>query len=369
MKQVESSAKTREEAIENALKDLGVEMYEVDKIEILDEGSKGFFGLGARPVRVKLIVENMPDEPKRSNKREPRESRESRERRSRNDRGGRDNRNRNNRGRDTQAREGNGKARKSERTEKQGRDATRQENKRKERPKKERNTKENTERKRSSAPVKNQQPEPKNEPPVDAAAQAAEEASFASISDEQGKEAAALLQEVIQKMGIINTVEFARAKDGSARLNVESPDSAILIGRKGRNLSALQYLINRMISRQDDAENTERLVVDVEGYVDRRRAALEDMARTFAKKAKDLQRNMRLKPMSPQERRIIHLALQDDDELRTFSLGDSLYRSIIISPKNARQDRSRNNNRGGRGRNGHHRHNVEDDFDAGRFGD
>ena len=87
-------------------------------------------------------------------------------------------------------------------------------------------------------------------------------------------------------MDLAGTVEFLRMEDGSSRLNVTSEDSAILIGRKGRNLSAMQYLINRIISRNDTAENTERLVVDVEGYVDRRRASLKDMARTFAERAK-----------------------------------------------------------------------------------
>ena len=62
MKAVEASAKTREEAIQKALSELGVEMYEVDKIEILDEGSKGLFGLGARPIKVKVIVEHLSDD-------------------------------------------------------------------------------------------------------------------------------------------------------------------------------------------------------------------------------------------------------------------------------------------------------------------
>jgi spoIIIJ-associated protein len=178
----------------------------------------------------------------------------------------------------------------------------------------------------------------------------------APITDEQGVEAATLLEEIIAKMGIAGTAAFVRSEDGSARINVSSEDSAILIGRKGRNLSAMQYLINRMISRGDTNENTERIVVDVEGYVDRRRESLEELARTMATRAKETQRNMRLKPLSPQERRIIHLTLQGDEEIRTFSLGESLFRSVVISPKNAvrpeRAPRSSRGNRGGRRRGG-----------------
>lgn len=205
---------------------------------------------------------------------------------------------------------------------------------------------------------------------------AAEEEAITAITDEQGNEAAALLRETIEKMGIQATVEFKRGSDNTACLSVASEDGAILIGRKGRNLSAMQYLINRMISHGDKAENTERLMVDVEGYVDRRRESLEEMARGLAARAKESGRVMRLKPLSPQERRVIHLALQEDAEVRTYSLGSSLYRSVVISPVNARpeQDRPRRRRpggggfrRGGRGNGGGRP--AESDFDAGQFGD
>ena len=79
MRAVEASAKTREEAIQNALKELGVEMYEVDKIEILDEGSKGLFGFGARPVKVRLVCEHL-QEPAKPKAERPAEDRGGRDR-------------------------------------------------------------------------------------------------------------------------------------------------------------------------------------------------------------------------------------------------------------------------------------------------
>src|SRR5690606_12840185 len=63
----------------------------------------------------------------------------------------------------------------------------------------------------------------------------------APITDEQGSEAAAILEEIITRMGIAGSATFVRSDDGSARINVSSEDSAILIGRKGRNLGAMQY--------------------------------------------------------------------------------------------------------------------------------
>jgi hypothetical protein len=137
-------------------------------------------------------------------------------------------------------------------------------------------------------------------------------------------------------------------------MNVESPDSAILIGRKGRNLQAIQYLLNRMM-RPEDGETVERFIVDIESYLDRRRESLEEMARHLAERAKETGRDVRVKPLSPQERRIIHLTLQDDPDIRTFSLGTSSIRTVVISPKNAVRTGGRDGGpsrrpRGGRGR-------------------
>lgn len=435
MKAVEASAKTREVAIQNALKELGVEMYEVDKIEVIDEGSKGLFGLGARPVRVRLVVESMHDEPQRdaeadarpprrgnrsrddrprgekrdergnrepqaarepATERAPRESNRGRsaEGKPRDERGeGKPRGERGERGRgqrdakpaaETQAKRGEreGQRNRPERKrgerqggEREGGDRQRNDRPRGDRQRGDRQRNGRTEAAAAGAPVEgdNAQDDFKQDrieqPKVD---------TTAPITDDQGSEASALLEEIITKMGIAATAAFVRSEDGSARINVASEDSAILIGRKGRNLSALQYLINRIISRGDTSENTERIVLDVEGYVDRRRESLQELALSMASRAKETQRNMRLKPLSPQERRIIHVTLQDDEEIRTFSLGESLFRSVVISPKNAtRPERTRSGrgSRGGRRRGGRGRSpelankNESQDIDVGAFGD
>jgi spoIIIJ-associated protein len=441
MQAVEASAKTREEAIQSALEELGVEMYEVDKIEILDEGSRGLFGFGARPVRVKLTVNNLPDKPVHTAKPaagEPREER-PREREGRRDRGeprggdrggdrgkrppqrpaAQENAPRRGRAEQVEQRPARGdrqdrpsrpergeRPARPDRPERQGPPPARQENRPQgprrpseaRPPQEKRPPRERTEPKRREAEPPRRAPEPAapalkdEDESLDLVAveevvsgtpvpQSREEECFEPISDELGNEAATVLREMIEKMGIEAVVTFARGEDNMARLNVESQDSALLIGRKGRNLSAMQYLINRMISQSDTAENTERLMVDVEGYVGRRRESLESMARNLADKAKATRRNMRLKPLSPQERRIIHLTLQDDPEIRTFSLGESLYRSVVISLANAAPERSggarrqgRGGGGGGRGRGTGRREPVRapqdtEDIDPGQFGD
>ncbi len=421
MKSVEASAKTRQEAIQSALDQLGVEMSDVDKIEILDEGSRGFLGLGARPVKVRITVEGLPDDaptrPAKGGQRPPRQERPRRgdrpDRSEQRDQGRRSaprgeqrqereqrvEQRREQRG--EQRQEGGGdqnrEARRDQKGNQRGEGRARQDNRDRNGGRRGRGGRDAKQRPAPSAqtdkterpPDKEKEPLPvqpdveldsellngaeseevlENAAPVD---RAHEEESFEPISDAQGTEAAALLHEVIQRMGIEAEVQFARAEDGSARLNVVSQDGAILIGRKGRNLSALQYIINRMISRGDIAENTERLVVDVEGYIERRRAALEAMARGLADKAKAHRRNMRLKPMSPQERRIIHLSLRDDPDVRTFSLGESLYRSVVISPVNARPERPRPQRfaGGGRRRIAARPRRQETEMEPGQFGD
>ncbi len=391
MKSVEASATTREDAIKKALDELGIEMYEADKIEILDEGSKGLFGFGARPVRVKVIAEHLEDDdkpssggPDRERGQSPREprgkaDREARPRRSagRNDRGKGGGRERTERGgRDGRGR-GGGQERGGRRKDGERKDGERKDSERKDSERKDSERKPRAERPaREDAPAapaareERAEPAPRKRPRPERDAE-----QYTPITDAQGREAAALLAEIIAKMGMKAEAVFERTEDGAARINVSSEDGAILIGRKGKSLSALQYLINRVLARSDSAENTERIVVDVEGYLDRRRTTLEAMALDFAKKAKETRRNIRMKPLSPQERRIVHVALEGDEDVRTFSHGDSLYRSVVISPKDARPDEprdSRGRGRGDRSRGGRHHAraaNNDDDIDAGQFGD
>lgn len=168
------------------------------------------------------------------------------------------------------------------------------------------------------------------------------------------------MHEIITLMGIEVKVTSETLENGEVTLKVDSPDSAILIGRKGRSLASLQYLVNRMIQRGEGDDAGERITVDIEGYLGRRQEALEDLASRLAQRAKETGRRQRTKPMSSQERRIIHLALEGDEEIRTFSVGDPAARYVIVAPKEEKggseDDRERSprerGGRGGRGRRG-----------------
>ncbi len=325
MREVQASAKTRKEAIQKGLNELGVELHEVD-IEIVDEGSKGLFGFGARDVKVRVSAEHLPDIPKEKPQRsESRQGQRNGNRKPDDSRGRRRRSSRPAPPRKAQASQGNSRDRDRDRDRYQDRGRKRIE-------------------------------EPQSKP-IDA-----EKAGILA------NEAAALLKEIIEKMGIEASVSSEVNEEG-VRLNVESPDSAILIGRKGRNLNAMQYLINRMVQHPDNEEaSVGRLIVDVEDYLQRRKDSLEDLALRLAARAKETSRKVRLKPLNPQERRIIHVTLQDDPDVRTFSVGDTLVRSVIIVPKGAERDddgqsrrrRGGQGGRGGRGGRGRGRRDYQD---------
>lgn len=399
MKVIESSGATREEAIQRGLKELGVEMHAVDRIDVIDEGSKGFLGMGKRPVRVRLSVEHSAvREPRESGRRDPIQERRPKrpQQQNRPNRGDAPSRDKGPVNKQSQGGRGRGGQRDGaaaqEKRGPEGRQGNRQDrgrnrdNNRDNNRDRNRQHRDNQQRRgadqrprqdpsqRRQAPASNKAASNVSEESMEAhrlaeqfeninsvavaeyaanemPSNAREEEIFESITDEQGNEAAALLKEIISNMDLAGEVTFARDNDGSARLHVESgDDGGILIGKRGITLEALQYLINRMLSRGDNNENTERVLVDVGDYVDRRRAMLRDMALAMAKQAKETRRNVRLKPLSPQERRIIHLTLEKDPEVRTFSTGDSLFRSVVISPVGERRGNTdRRNRNGGRG--------------------
>jgi spoIIIJ-associated protein len=154
---------------------------------------------------------------------------------------------------------------------------------------------------------------------------------FRAVSDPQAAETAKkILLDILRLLDVEATVDL---KEESERilLNIKGDGSGLLIGRKGQTLDALEYLINKIVHK--DAEEKKRIVVDTENYRLRREDSLVQLAQRLAEKAKRLGRPVTISPMSAHDRRIIHLALQDDKTLRTWSTGSGLYRKVIISPE------------------------------------
>lgn len=117
----------------------------------------------------------------------------------------------------------------------------------------------------------------------------------------------------------------------SAVLDVEGDDLGILIGRRGTTLSALQYLVNLMISHESQSHVL--VSVDVEHYHRRREESLYDLASRMADQVHQSGRAITLEPMSPAERRIVHLALAEDPDVSTGSVGSGEGRKVVIQPR------------------------------------
>ncbi len=139
------------------------------------------------------------------------------------------------------------------------------------------------------------------------------------------------VDEVLGRMKIdykINQVEY---EGGRVRVNIIGNDMGLLIGRKGETLNATQYIIGLIFNRQ--REDRIRIILDVEDYRKKREESLEALALRLSDKVKKTKKNVVMRPMSSQERRIVHTVLQADSQITTFSLGDEPNRKVVISLK------------------------------------
>lgn len=127
------------------------------------------------------------------------------------------------------------------------------------------------------------------------------------------------------------TIEEYEGDEGELILDITGDDLAVLIGRHGRTLDSLQFLISSITSRI--VGHRYPIVVDVEGYKARQRQKIEDIALNAADKAVDQDRSIKLRPMTPYERRIVHIALRRDDRVETVSEGEGRARRVVVSPR------------------------------------
>jgi len=224
MKGIEVEGKTVEEAIETALKQLGVKKEEVE-IDIVNEGKMGLFGLmGASPAKIKVCLKN-------------------------------------------------------------------------------------------KEAVPGQRP--------------------AEISPEHEKMVKDVVSELLRLTGVSAEVNISVA-GGRLLAEINSPDGALLIGKRGQTLDALQFIVNLIINRQlSQKAQAGRLVVvlDTENYRHKREIALENLAKNIADRVKQTGDKQEMEPMSPQDRRVIHLAIGDDPELNVNSEGEGIYRKIVVRRK------------------------------------
>ncbi|MFO7783186.1 MAG: RNA-binding cell elongation regulator Jag/EloR [Thermodesulfobacteriota bacterium] len=129
----------------------------------------------------------------------------------------------------------------------------------------------------------------------------------------------------------MDTKVAAQRVDGNINLNIEGDNSGLLIGRRGRTLDALQFIVNKIVNKT--LERKVRVVVDSERYRRRRRDSLRQLALRMGDKAKRIGKPVTTNPMNPADRRIVHLALKDDNRLDTRSRGEGLMKKVVIIPR------------------------------------
>jgi spoIIIJ-associated protein len=142
-----------------------------------------------------------------------------------------------------------------------------------------------------------------------------------------------VLEGILAHLGASCRIEARDGADSQVVIfGVSGAGSGLVIGRRGQTLDAIEYLLNRITARAED-EGLRRIVLDVEGYRERREESLEQLARRLARKVTQTGRVVTLNPMSPRDRRIVHLALQDSPGVVTRSQGVGYYRKVLILPE------------------------------------
>jgi spoIIIJ-associated protein len=120
-------------------------------------------------------------------------------------------------------------------------------------------------------------------------------------------------------------------EDKTLSIDLAGPEMGVLIGKRGQTLDSLQYLTNLAVNRS--SENYTRVKIDTEDYRRRRKETLENLAKNMASKVKRTKKAVTLEAMNPYERRIIHSALQNDNNVTTHSEGEEPYRYVVITLK------------------------------------
>lgn len=143
------------------------------------------------------------------------------------------------------------------------------------------------------------------------------------------KETEKFIKEITKHMYVDVTVKTS-VHENHVTYEMDGENIAILIGKRGQTLNALQYLAHLAINKQKDKYYT--VTLDAEGYRERRKETLEALAQKMADKAKHLNKKVALEPMPAYERKIIHSALQDIKDISTYSHGQEPHRHIVIKP-------------------------------------
>lgn len=141
------------------------------------------------------------------------------------------------------------------------------------------------------------------------------------------------LEKILSRLNITAEISSVRQDDGSLRLNIESDNPSLLIGRYGENLDSLQTILHIMLFKSTPAEELPEVIIDVDNWKTNRETELKELAAKVVQKVKFSNKPQSLSNLKPFERRIIHLNLENNPDVETRSEGEGRFRKLIISPK------------------------------------
>lgn len=155
------------------------------------------------------------------------------------------------------------------------------------------------------------------------------EVELAKVEEATIKACEEFLQNVLKTMDMEVEITSKVDEEGALSIEMSGKNMGILIGKRGQTLDSLQYLTNRVANKMQDGYV--RVKLDTEDYRRRRKETLENLAKNIAHKVKKTRRPVSLEPMNPYERRIIHSALQADRSVTTHSEGEEPYRRVVVT--------------------------------------
>jgi len=161
-----------------------------------------------------------------------------------------------------------------------------------------------------------------------------------------GEKAEEYILALLEKMGFTCTVDVTEDEEGYL-IDIIGTDTGAIIGYRGEVLDSIQYLTFIAANKGVNHESQKRIIVDCEGYREKRKNTLIELANSHAKKVAQTKRSYRFEPMNPNERRIIHTALQNNGDVETYSEGEEPNRRVIIKIKGLEEEKpiKKNNTR------------------------
>ena len=300
MEEITVSAKTLDDAITEALIQLGVTSDQLE-YDVIEKGNAGFLGIGRKQAVIKArrkVEKKVNDEPvidfSDAVKEVMKDSKS-------------DNYHKHN-NRDNKKKKDN---RKKENYHKNNKNVT---------------ASEKTEKVKEET-VKTEKKEKNDKPhkPV----QERKEIELAKVEDITVKTCEEFLTNVLKAMDMEVEIKTSIDEEGALCIEMNGDNMGILIGKRGQTLDSLQYLTNRVANKAQDGYV--RVKLDTEDYRRRRKETLENLAKNIAHKVKRTRRSVSLEPMNTYERRIIHSALQGDRSVTTHSEGEEPYRRVVVT--------------------------------------